>query len=525
MLISAALLISFYTFTSIPYLTFSDGAKYAEVARNIFQGMGYGSRFTTFPNSALDPIRPNLFTGNWILPVIPMLLLVVYKLFGVSDMAVIATSGVFYFGVVVMTYLIGKKIFGELPGFLAGLAMAFHIPFLAYATTGATETLFTFELLVITYLFLNRKPWSNIAGFAGFVVLYFTRPHAPIYIVIMAIFYILLNSKSRKQTLRNLAVLAISGLAFELFSQKFQGKYFITSVFKKAVVASLHFSSLQPANAGLREIFVNPTDVLVSNLGVIIKKTLYNIYNFYKLLPEIASPYLWALFSISLFRWGKNKSENSFKTTVLVMVILVFGVTALTVPLYRYLHPVIPFVYLFAVATLVWILGHIFSRQRLLKLASLLLIIFFVAGQSLGYIFLDTRFKNKSVNRDKPPVYVTLSRILKENTDSNQTIITNLDTWGTWYGERKTIWFPLIPEQLTQQDPKKISYDVIYLTSYLMDDENYYMGPEWKSVFENPRNPGNELIAKSYVLKGIYTVSAEDTYEKISARAVLLLKK
>ena len=108
---------------------------------------------------------------------------------------------------------------------------------------------------------------------------------------------------------------------------------------------------------------------------------------------------------------------------------------------------------------------------------------FFAVGQTLGIIFLDSRFERKIHNIGKAPIYVQMSYKLKEITGKDNVVVTNLDTWGSWYGERKTIWFPLEPSMVL---PVKDNVDYIYLTSYKKDDENYYMGKEWREIFENP---------------------------------------
>ena len=124
-----------------------------------------------------------------------------------------------------------------------------------------------------------------------------------------------------------------------------------------------------------------------------------------------------------------------------------------------------------------------------------------------------------------------LSKILKENTDPNQVVITNLDTWGSWYGERKTVWYPLEPKQIIDPVTGKIPFDAIYLTSYLINDANYYMGTDWRMIFENPKDPekwtcdGCAKIAKEFTLKGTYEVPASNDYEKQDAIGVLLIKR
>ena len=155
-----------------------------------------------------------------------------------------------------------------------------------------------------------------------------------------------------------------------------------------------------------------------------------------------------------------------------------------------------------------------------MAMVSSLLIFIFVVGQNLGVIFLDSRFKAKTINKGKPPVYVALSRILKENTNPDDIIVTNLDTWGSWYGERKTIWYPLTPELLDGQ----ASIDAIYLTSYLVDDENYFMGPAWRQAYLNPDKIEDSFIAENYKFAGEFELHTEDTYERQGARAILLVR-
>jgi hypothetical protein len=128
-------------------------------------------------------------------------------------------------------------------------------------------------------------------------------------------------------------------------------------------------------------------------------------------------------------------------------------------------------------------------------------------------------------------VYVELSYILRDNTNPNQIVLTNLDTWGSWYGERKTVWFPLTPKQIIDPSTGKIPFDAIYLTSYLIDDENYYMGTDWREIFNNPTDSkkwtcdGCSEIVKEFTLKRTYTVAASEDYERQDASAILLVKK
>ena len=503
-LLSLGLILLFNMISETGYIQFSDGAKFADIGRNILNGKGYTSNFS-FYNLATLNIDEFVDISRWVPPVMPLVIAGFFKIFGILDLSVIATSSFFYLLLVLTSYLLGKRFFGNLAGLLAGMAVAFNPNFLEYATSGASETLFAFEIVLAAYLIVLRKKPANIAAFLVLMLMYFTKVQAIIYISGLVFLFLLINF-SLKRALGYFSAIFILGLALFLVVSK-QGLFAITQ----------HLPGVASSDA-LRGAV---QEVTISGL---FKKVFYNIYNFYRLLPEIASPYMWTLFVVGLFKWGKDRAENSLKIATIFMVTLTFLVTALTIPLFRYLHPVIPLVYLFAVATLVWIVGQIVKDRKKIAIISSVLIFLFVVGQTLGVIFLDSRFKAKTVNKGKPPVYVVLSKILNENTDPENVIVTNLDTWGSWYGERRTVWYPLKPEQLDLKDTQN-PFDAIFLTSYLMDDENYYMGSEWRQIFENPKSPKDEFVAKNYKFVGEFKVSADENYEKQEGRAILLVRK
>ena len=483
------------------YLNFSDGAKFADVARNIASGNGYSSNFSNFTSKALG-FENLVSVSRWTKPVMPLVIAGFLKIFGVSDSSVIATSSLFYLLLVLTTYFLGKKLWGKLVGLLGAISVAFNFNFLEYALSGASETLFAFEIVLGAFLFALKKRWANILGFLVLVLIYFTRAQGIIYIFGLTLLFFLLHFQPKKALGYFLAFFVVGSFLY-LFVSK-QGLFAITQ----------HLPGQAASNA-LRGA------VQETNMIALFKKVFYNLYNFYKLLPQIVSPYMWAIFIIGLFVWSKNKIENYLKLSTIFMVVVTFLVTALTIPFFRYLHPVIPLIYLFATASLVWVVKKIFSKSKTMAIVSSLLIFIFVVGQSLGVIFLDSRFKAKTINKGKPPVYVALSRILKENTNPDDIIVTNLDTWGSWYGERKTIWYPLEPKQLEGLDDE---VDAIYLTSYLIDDENYYMGPEWRQVFFNPDKIEGSFILENYILAGEFEISPEETYERQGARAILLVR-
>jgi len=515
------------------YINFSDAAKYADIARNLVGGLGYGNSFTFWSTNIFDLIEGYIFSSAWTPPVVPYSIATFFKIFGVGDFAVIATSFFYFLMTLIFVYLLGKKVFGsKLVGALSTFAVGFNYDLIHYATNGASESPFIFEIVAASYFVSIKKRWANVATIILFILMFFTRPQAFIYIIGIVLFWLLLNIKSKK-VLMYFAGIIIVGLLVDYFVLlPNSGKNFIYSIIGRGYYTSRNQTSTAS------DVLRGATNTIEAGLAPILKNIFYNLYNFYKLLPKIISPYLFGLFVIGLLHLshkapgGQVKLQSAFKIATVFMVAATFLVTAVSIPFFRYLHPITPLVYVLAVGTLVSIISKLQTRSKtFIILASTSLILLFGVGQTLGVLILDSRFERDTHNARKPPVYVELSKILKENTDSNQVVITNLDTWGSWYGERRTVWYPIEPKQIINPATGKIPFDAIYLTSYLTDDANYYMGDSWRMIFDDPDDPkkwicdGCSEIADEFDLKGVYEISANSNYEKQDASAVLLIKK
>jgi len=507
------------------YLSFSDAAKFADIARNLLNSNGYSSSFTFFSRNIFEKLASE-FVMSKVPPMMPVSILISYKIFGVKDFAVLATSFFYFTLSLIFTFLLAKKIFkNNLTACLSLIAVGFNYDLIKYGTSGASESLFIFEIVAGLYFILLRKSWSAAVAMFLIILMYFTRAQSFIYIAGLILFWLLITFKTKKAFIY-FGLTMVLGLfvdhfiipllprSFFFYSVSTGGQNFLTQYLPGSAVSNQ-----------LRGATVNAPSV------DFIKKVFYNLYNFYKLMPDILNPYLFALFVIGLFKQSNERIKNSFKLVSIFMVVVTLLITAASIPFFRYIHPIIPIVYIISVGTVVEIVSYQFSKQISLVVVSTFLILLVAVGQTLGIFLLDSRFESHTHNIGKAPVYVTLGKILKENTKENQVVVTNLDTWGSWYGERNTIWFPLEPKQLIDESAGKIPFDAIYLTSYLMDDENYYIGVSWRQIFDNPTDSkkwvcdGCQEINKEFKLKGIYNIPSNDSYENITSKAILLVKR
>lgn len=511
------------------YLLFSDTAKFADIARSIFLGNGYVSNFTFWAVKIFSILKENWHLFSSIPPVMPYSIAVFFRIFGVTDFAVIATSFFYFILTLIFVYLLGKKMFGsKLIGALSALAVGGSYDLIYYGLNGASESPFIFEIVAGLYFVSLKKKWASLVTVLFLVLMYFTRPQAFIYITGIIFFWLLISFNTIKALISFVGI-GVLGLLFDyIILRPLSGHFFLYSIIGRGLGSSFNQSVV--ASDALR----GATQAVSVGLLQVFKNVFYNLYNFYKALPEIINPYLFTLFIIGLFFKSKDKDEQSFKVVAIFMVLITFVVTAASIPFYRYIHPVLPLIYIVAVGTLVTTISNFqspISKKINIILISLFIILFFGVGQTVGKFVLDSRFEAKMHNVGKAPVYVELSKILKENTTPNDIVITNLDTWGSWYGERKTVWFPMEPKQLIDPSTNEIPFDAIYLTSYKIDDANYFMGEGWKMIFENPKDSskwkcdGCDEIAEKYTLKGIYKVDSTNVYEREDATSILLIKK
>lgn len=503
----------------INYLYFTDTAKFALVAREIANHFQFATTFNFWNN--------DFFNTVGILPVYPYILSLFFKLFGISDVSILITSFLFFFLTGVIIYLLALKLTSKFVGLLTSIIFLFSPQMIEFAKSGASETLFIFEIVLGLYLTTIKNKWANVGMFLTLFLIYFTRPLAFIYILGILIYYLFINFNLKKASIYSvLALMSFVIIDTTLFSW-INGKYFIYSTLARGIDASVNHMSSVAVSDSLR----GGGSGFTAGLPDVLKKVFYNLYNFYKAMPQIMNPYLFFLFVLGSFTWGKNKPLHAFKISVLFMVLATLFVTALTIPFYRYIHPIIPLVYIVAISTLVELVSHFkypitvqfsifkITKQKFVILISTFIIVLFAVGQTLGLIFLDSRYEKKLKNTDKAPIYVEMSNKLKEITNKDMVIVTNLDTWGSWYGERKTIWFPLDPEMILTQREK---IEAIYLTSYKIDDQNYYMGEKWREIFLNPET---QSILTDYKFVGEYKFNKDNNYEKQEGRAILLIRK
>lgn len=503
------------------YLRFSDGAKFADIARNIYYSLGYNTSFNFFDSFLLNTQSGSLFSGSSIPPLMPYSILASFHLFGVNDFSVIFTSSAYFILSVLLSYLIGRRLFGQIPGILGSVAVMANLSFLDYATSGASEALFTFLVLLCSYLYLLKKKGFLLFASPVFLLLYLARPQAIVFIFGFIVVEIHRMLGIRKSLVVGMLLLIALFILDRLIIYPLSYRYGFMPLFERGIQAIRAHGATQ-----------SPSDVLrgsssgdLSNLNIL-KKLFYNLYNFYRSFPNIASPYLGALFVIGLFIKEKAKDVRQLRLYTLFVFSSSLAVAAITIPFYRYIHPALPLVYIFAVGALYKIISNT-SRSSSRASAAILvsLVLLFSVGQSLGVLLLDRRFKQNEFNLHMPPGYVLLSEEYKNKFPTTGLVLTNLDTWLSWYGETKSMWLPLEPNMLPSDTQAAAGIEAVFLTNYLAEDDNYRLSEAWQRLLQSPESISETELGNEFEYVGRVDLESQKVYENKKYFGVIFMKK
>lgn len=488
------------------FLTFSDSAKYAEAARSFLSGQGFSIHHSFFSSTDLISYLPDQSWPAGFLPANSLLLAAAFKFLPVND-TTIAFVGYLSLALCAgLVFLIAKKLHSVRAGFVAALLFASSLFFFEYAGNASTEIFFTAEILLFTYLVLQKNEFRWLVPLP-LLLMFLTRQQTTLFLLALATYFVFFSLK--RWRLRLVAILVIA-----IF---FTGLYLLARRDVSSIYSPLKpFYSAQTSagvNQGLylRGQTYATTPVSYRSFAV---KVFYNVYNFVKNPDRLAPSAIFLLFIFSFFT-PKHRQFTYYTATILFFFIL--GASA-SLPNARYIHPVIPLVIISASLTLVSVLEKFSPKHLNLKSAITLI---FLTIPTLGYFTLDARFRRQQFNLEKPPVYRQISKLMAESIPRGKLIITNLDAWAAWYEGLTTMWFPVSPDLLSgYQD--KVSYIVI--TNYKEHDGDFALGA-WREVVYQPNQIKNQFLKANYRLLKTFTISPDQIYENQPYQGTVLIRR
>ncbi|MCL5409248.1 MAG: glycosyltransferase family 39 protein [Patescibacteria group bacterium] len=496
-------------------LYFVDSGRYADLARNIVLHNQYSELFTFSPAT-----QTQMYGWHVNLPPVhPLLISIMFRFFGINDLAVILESSFFFIISIFPLYFLAKKMFGQRVAIFSSLFYIFTPQLLSYAKDGASEPVFIFEILTISCLVIyKRNYYLLIAGLIASLML-LTKLQSYLFIGVFCI-WILLVAKDRLKSLLFFLigpVLVIFGNYLNILPYNYRLDF--------PVYLTLQQSSLYPGDNLPRIINASSTAIVTtkSYISIVVSKTLYDLYNFYKALnfstndlPDLASPVIVFAYFMSLVNFLHKEvlSVRIFRISLLLMLLGLLLISAITSPSIRYIQVCLPLMIVLAVAFYEQVFAAFHISKRLIDLSLLCLLVFYLGGTIFLQSTLDYRYLSKIFNYDKPYAQKVLGKNVGLLSSSNSVVVTNLDTWGSWYGDRKTILIPLTADQLEQMD--KIQHiDVIFLTDYQKDNENHPLTGVWQTLYDHQVMTKN-FVTSNFHLQATGTMKATDVYENTS---------
>lgn len=481
------------------YLTFSDSAKFAEAARSLLTSQGLTIHHSFFSQPLLASYTPGQSWPGGFLPLPSLILSRVFKIFPVTDFTITSTGLTLFVVCLFLTFLIAKKIHSTSAGLISSLLLASSLFFHDYASNATSEIFFTVEILLFTYLILQSSKLRWLSAIP-LLLMFITRQQAVVFLLSLIAFsgLFLFGSIQKKIYVFILSAIILFGI-FKL------SKINVSSIYSPLKpLYSVQISANQPQGQYLRGETYSPSALSVKTL---VSKTFYNLFNFAKA-PDRLAPALVFFFALSACFHRPLRRFALFSWITLGFFTLA---ASATLPNARYIHPILPLIFISSAVGLLQI-----SHRFLMGLALLLIIL-----PTLGHYTLDARFRGQQFNYGQPPVYRVISNIMSKSIPSGLMIITNLDAWAAWYEGLTTMWFPLSPDMLAGYEDK---VDYIVITNYKESDADFALGP-WREVVYSPENISNKFLSENYRVFDTFTITPDQVYENQPYQGTILIRK
>src|SRR3989344_70955 len=190
------------------YLSFSDSAKFYEAAKNLIAGNGLVIHHSFFSSSALVSYYPGQSWPANFLPLSSILMAIVFKYFPVNDFTIGIIGFIFLFICLGLTFLIAKKLHSTRAGLFSTILLGSSLYFFEYAGNASTEIFFTTEILLFTYLALqkNKPRWLAIIPL---LLMFITRQQAILFLLALPTYFICFGLKNWRHRLLSVIVIVL----------------------------------------------------------------------------------------------------------------------------------------------------------------------------------------------------------------------------------------------------------------------------------------------------------------------------
>ena len=509
--LTVAAVLLFHWFNHPHVLTYNDAAKYAITARSLAQGEGSATTFI-YPEYLrfVQDDSQDTWHSYWP-PLYPILLSGAFNIFGVGDRSVILISFICFLFLIVLLHLLAKELLGKEYSWIAVLFFVTAPEMLWYSTSGLSEPLFMcFSLGTVLAVLQKNFPMKYLAAGILYALSILTRPIGMIYLPFYAVllmpvmtqeknkalpFFQLIGSAAGTFMIVKLCVFLPLGVYQNFHNQALNPFLYNTDIYPaSAVMRTMDEISFSKLHVYLPSIFGK----IIPNLYTITKNlfAFHSSMNAWNWIHTLAAPFLFFLCFIGFFLPIQDRKVNNFRAALMLLFFIhVFFLAAtITVAQLRYFHPLVPYMFILATYALLTLIKHFVSDEskvkRYMGLAAFALIFVFQAPN----ITRDFYYKKGQATLNPQGYYKTLGGVVDQNSRPGDIVITNLQGWASWYGSRRTVFYPSYPDDLKKLSDS-VGADTMIIFEALFEDE--ISKKHWEPLVYQPQDFGEFKYART----------------------------
>lgn len=455
--IPVVLILAFYTAEGTGLLQYPAAMDHAQIARNILDGKGFTTdqltplaiSFTDKRESIPDITYPPLY---------PILLALLFGVFGQSDAVVIFTSLSFYALSTLMVFLLTRRMFSLPAATLAAILFATQIEIVKQAASGTNTMAVAFIMLLTWYTLSSphaRMPRRYLRIGALFGVGFLTQYSFALFVPIAAAYAYFTESKQKWLCIAMflLGVLIISFPWLIRNTELMHNPLFTVDQYDLL----MNTGSFAGFNIH-RTCDELPLPIVfgVTHITELFHKLLNGLVLMYWQWPMIIGMYVLPFFILALFSRVDNKDILAQRRLLLMfMAIQTIGV-CLGDQMSMHLVKIAPLAMVFAAGYLMIMCNRLPGSQA--RKAFLLTVIVIGAALPTGMGLIKSA-EVLSVG-NTPPQFVEMGTILPKNA----VVVTDCPWAVAWYGRRKAVWLPLNPRQLSDIERKVGRINAVFVS-------------------------------------------------------------
>lgn len=487
-----------YAHQSVP-LAGIDAEDYGQMGRQIATGQGFSSLFMPLNGLAFLKERGLSLTPPWPnisrFPLPPLVMALIFRIFGASDLAVAGYSLIGYLAAVPFAVLIGRRLGGLALAAFAGILVVAHPDALQLAYSGLTEPLSGTVLLAAAWLVIRRDVRSHLLAGAVFGLGYWNRTTLLALAVPAAVMIWQTATRRRDSLLAfGLAAAAIAA-PWAIWTWVLTGSPFFN--LQNASVLTLGADPNRPDFAWYQLAY----QAAAPDIGAALAKWIHEATTIYEILPDTLGPIYLLIFAIVGW-WFCPPALRRLRWLLLVWILLQIAIYSFAGNISRFYTILLPFVTLFGGLGILTLARRVFSSDRL-AILSAAVIALLVALPSIGAI---TGIRNFEGSPSRDDVFSAIVDVSLDNgpyvaskVAPNGLVLSNMPWSVAWRAARPAAPIPPRPADLDQfERDTGLRVAALYLTPQM-----YIVGvpsswSEWRELRGNQQPPPGYVLDRRF---------------------------